>query len=112
MQKKQNPLKLGLIYLFLTIFALATIYPILRVISISLRPGDRLLSTSLALIPPDWTLNSYRQLLFDSPFLRWLLNSSLIALVVTITGVALASTAGYSFSRFRFPGRSFGWEPF
>ena len=107
MQKKQNPLKLGLIYLFLTGFTLATIYPILRVITISLRPGDRLLSTSLALIPPDWTLNSYRQLLFDSPFLRWLLNSSLIALVVTITGVALASTAGYSFSRFRFPGRSF-----
>jgi len=107
MQKKENPLKLGLIYLFLIGFTLATIYPILRVISISLRPGDRLLSTSLALIPPDWTLNSYRQLLFDSPFLRWLLNSSLIALVVTVTGVALASTAGYSFSRFRFPGRSF-----
>ncbi|MGZ5552915.1 MAG: sugar ABC transporter permease, partial [Chthoniobacterales bacterium] len=38
--------------------------------------------------------------------LRWLGNSSIIALAVTLTGVVLASTAGYALSRFRFLGRT------
>src|SRR5690606_26272223 len=36
---------------------------------------------------------------------RWMLNSTFVALVVTLTGVALASTAGYALSRYRFLGR-------
>lgn len=44
-------------------------------------------------------------LLTETPFLRWLGNSSIIALTVTLTGVVLASTAGYALSRFRFLGR-------
>ncbi|MBU1706376.1 sugar ABC transporter permease [bacterium] len=97
-----------LLYIFLTVFAAATLYPILNVISISLRPGDRLLTTSLALIPPDASFESYVRLFTENPFLRWLWNSTLVAIAVTLTGVALASTAGYAFSRFRFQGRNFG----
>ncbi|MBM3324052.1 MAG: ABC transporter permease subunit [Calditrichaeota bacterium] len=97
-----------LLYLFLILFTAATLYPIINVISISLRPGDRLLTTSLALIPADASFDSYRQLFTENPFLRWLLNSTLVATAVTLTGVALASTAGYAFSRFRFRGRGFG----
>ena len=52
------------------------------------------------------TLANFRILLFETPFLRWLANSTLVALAVTVTGVALASTAGYALSRFRFLGRS------
>jgi arabinogalactan oligomer/maltooligosaccharide transport system permease protein len=97
-----------LIYLVLSLFTLVTLFPIARVISISLRPGDQLLSTSLALLPPGWSFHNYYELLFHRPFLRWLGNSTLVALTVTLTGVALASTAGYAFSRFRFTGRNTG----
>jgi arabinogalactan oligomer/maltooligosaccharide transport system permease protein len=65
-----------------------------------------LLSTSLAFIPAGATLANFRILLTETPFLRWLVNSTAIALAVTLTGVALASTAGYALSRFRFSGRS------
>src|SRR5690606_4809802 len=51
------------------------------------------------------TLDNYRELLFETPFLRWLFNSILVSLVVTVTGVAFASTAGYALSRFKFAGR-------
>jgi len=37
-----------------------------------------------------------------------MLNSLFVSLVVTITGVVLASTAGYAFSRFNFAGKKFG----
>jgi len=81
------------------------IYPILCVFSISLRPGDKLLSKSLALIPENATLISYYRLFAEEPFLRWMMNSTIISLAVTLVGVGLAATAGYSFSRHKFKGR-------
>ncbi len=108
MVRKDSKFKLALIYSFLTVFTLGTLYPVIRVISISLRPGNRLLSTSLALIPDGATFESYRRLFTDSDFLRWMLNSIIVSATVTITGVILASTAGYIFSRYRFIGKKAG----
>lgn len=93
-------------YLILVLFALIAIYPVTRIITISLRPGDQLLSTSLAFIPEGVTLANYRELIFETEFLRWLGNSFFVSFVVTVTGVALASTAGYALSRFTFRGRN------
>jgi arabinogalactan oligomer / maltooligosaccharide transport system permease protein len=92
-------------YAVLIIFAIIAVYPVTQIITISLRPGDRLLSTSLALIPDNATFENYRVLLFETPFLRWVLNSVIVSAVVTVTGVALASTAGYALSRYKFRGR-------
>jgi len=95
-------------YLVLIVFSVIAVYPILQVVTISLRPADRLLSTTLEIIPDNATLNAYVELFTGRPFLRWMLNSLLISLVVTLTGVALASTAGYAFSRFSFVGKKAG----
>jgi len=96
------------IYLIIFIFVLVSLYPILRVLTISLRPGDNLLNESLRIIPKDATFENYVKLLTEKPFLIWIRNSGLVTLIVTILGVVLASFAGYSFSRFRFPGRKAG----
>jgi len=101
-------LRIGLSYLVLVTFSIIALYPILQVVTISLRPADRLLSTSLEIIPDHASFDAYVQLFTERPFLRWMLNSLLISLVVTITGVALASTAGYAFSRFSFIGKKAG----
>ncbi|MFN3595894.1 MAG: sugar ABC transporter permease [Rubricoccaceae bacterium] len=92
-------------YAALALFAFIAVFPITRIATISLRPADQLLSRSLAVIPEGASLNNYRVLLTETPFLRWLANSLLVAGVVTVTGVALASTAGYALSRYRFRGR-------
>jgi len=84
---------------------LFALYPIVQIVTIALRPGNQLLSTSLSPIPKGATLANFRVLLTETRFLRWLANSSIIALSVTVTGVVLASTAGYALSRFRFLGR-------
>ena len=89
----------------LLLFVAIAIWPILDVVSISLRPGDRLRSTEWELIPENWTLDSYRQLFTEQPFLRWLGNSLLVSASVTAFGVVLASMGGYAFSRFQFVGR-------
>ncbi len=98
--------RLVISYVLLALFALFALYPILQVITIALRPGDQLLSTSLSPIPKGATLANFRILIVETAFLRWVGNSALVALAVTLTGVALASTAGYALSRFKFLGRS------
>jgi arabinogalactan oligomer/maltooligosaccharide transport system permease protein len=92
-------------HLFLLLFAAISIYPVLTVFSISLRPGNQLQSTDLSIIPPNWTFAAYKQLFTDQPFLRWLGNSMIVSCMVTITGVVLASIGGYALSRFKFIGR-------
>lgn len=93
-------------HLVLIAFTLFALWPVLQVFSISLRPGDRLLSKSLAIIPSGATLESYSRLFLEEPFLRWMMNSLIISFFVTIVGVGLAATAGYAFSRYKFRGRS------
>jgi len=102
---KESKLVNFFIYLFLIVFTIGTLYPVLNVFSISLRPGDKLLSTSLEIIPDNATFKSYVELFTNRDFLLWIWNSTFISLVVTITGVVLASTAGYALSRFNFIGK-------
>jgi arabinogalactan oligomer/maltooligosaccharide transport system permease protein len=106
--REDSPFKRILIHLVLIIAALIAIFPILRILAVSLRPGDRLMSTDLSIIPPDATLESYRIMLFDKPFLSWVWNSLAITISTALIGVILAATAAYAFSRWKFPGRSVG----
>jgi len=92
----------------LLLFSAVAVYPLLNVITVSLRPGDRLRDTSLRLIPEGATLHSYTALFTEHEFLTWLGNSLLVSVVVTVTGVALAAIGGYAFSRFRFVGHGAG----
>ena len=95
-------------YAVLVLFSIVALYPVLQIVNISLRPADRLLSTSLELIPENASLDNYVELFAERPFFTWLANSTLVALVVTLSGVVLASTAGYAFSRYSFIGKKAG----
>jgi len=113
MSAGRRPLAVSVLtHAFLILFSLATIYPILQIITVSLRPTDSLYSTSLAMLPKNATLHAYWAILFEKQFLVWMRNSALVALSVTVFGVVLASTAAYAFSRFRFLGWKLGLYSF
>jgi arabinogalactan oligomer/maltooligosaccharide transport system permease protein len=110
-----SPFKRLVLHLVLILACIIAVYPISRIVSISLRPGDRLLSTDLRIIPKDATLDSYRLILFGDPvtqrasnFLLWVWNSLVITVLTAIIGVILSASAAYAFSRFKFPGRGPG----
>ncbi len=115
----------GPLHLILLIATLATIYPILWVVSISLSgqqslaiadlPANPVLADRLRAIVPwprEVSLSNFVSVLRDQPFALWLLNSIIIAAATTVLGVFLACTAAYAFSRFRFPGRRAGLMSF
>lgn len=87
-------------HLLMVAIVFVSVYPILQIFSISLRPGDALYSTSLRLIPEGATFEAYRIMVFEKPFWTWMRNSLLVAFATAILGVALASTAAYALSRF------------
>ncbi len=84
-----------------------TVYPVLRIASVSLRPSNRLLSTDLAVIPEDASFENYRVVLFERDFLQWLWNSLLLTISTSIIGVSIAATSAYAISRWSFFGRKF-----
>ncbi|HZU86901.1 MAG TPA: carbohydrate ABC transporter permease, partial [Anaerolineaceae bacterium] len=106
--REDSPFKRIMIHITLIFFCILALYPVLRVFSVSLRPGDRLLSTDLSIIPADASLDAYRIVLVEKPFLQWIWNSLAITVSTAVIGVILAATSAYAFSRFKFPGRSVG----
>jgi arabinogalactan oligomer/maltooligosaccharide transport system permease protein len=98
-------IRIGASYAVLVLFCIISIYPVSQVLTVSLRPADRLLSTSLEIIPENATFDNYINLFTTTDFLLWMWNSLLVTTAVTLTGVVLASTAGYGFSRYKFFGK-------
>ncbi|WP_428819234.1 sugar ABC transporter permease [Microbulbifer sp. MCCC 1A16149] len=106
----------------LLVFAsLVVIYPLLWVVSLAFSGqqsltlvrlpenagvGQQLLA--LLPLPQQWTLDNFRAVLTEQPFLRWLGNSLIVAFATTLVGLSLSCTAAYAFSRFRFAGRARG----
>jgi arabinogalactan oligomer/maltooligosaccharide transport system permease protein len=103
-----SPFKRVLIHLVLIIACAIAIYPALRILSVSLRPGNRLLSTDLSIIPKDATFENFKRLFTEKDFLLWVWNSLIITITTATIGVIIASASAYAFSRWKFPGRNAG----
>jgi len=110
-----SPFKTILIHAALIVASIVAIYPVLRVVTISLRPNDTLLTTDLRIIPENATLDNYKEVLFGAPeknrksdFFLWLWNSLSIVTVTSVISMVLAAVSAYAFSRFKFPGRAAG----
>lgn len=94
------------VHVLLWLACLVAGFPLLRVLGVSVRPGDRLFSTSFELWPQDATLANYVEVFTQTSFFQWLLNSLIITVLTSAVGVSLAATAAYALSRFKFPLRS------
>jgi arabinogalactan oligomer/maltooligosaccharide transport system permease protein len=94
------------VHVLLAIASMLSVIPLLRVISVSLRPGDKLFSTDLELLPPVVTWSNYVEVFTRTGFLGWIFNSLVITILTAAIGVALSATAAYALSRYKFPGRS------
>ena len=71
----------------------------------SLRPGDRVFSTSLAIIPDGCSFAAYAEVLLNQDFLLWLWNFIITTFSTAFMGMMVASTAAYALSRWHLPGK-------
>jgi arabinogalactan oligomer/maltooligosaccharide transport system permease protein len=96
------------IHLLLIFAAIVAAFPIVRVIGVALRPGNRLLDSEFSLIPPGATIESFKHVLFETDLPLWLFNSLVITTGTAFVGLLIAATSAYAFARYKFPGRSLG----
>ena len=68
--RTESPFERILIHGVLILTCLIALYPALRVLTISLRPGNRVLSTTLEIIPPDASFENYAAVILDKDFLQ------------------------------------------
>ncbi|WP_245578017.1 carbohydrate ABC transporter permease [Alicyclobacillus herbarius] len=92
-------------YIVAILYAFVSLLPFIWSVYTSLKPTSEVFST----IVPISHLNfgSYAALVHDFPFMRWLLNSIVVAAIVTVGNLCVNTLAGYAFARLRFPGRGF-----
>lgn len=79
-------------------------FPFLWTIITSITPGAGLTFTP-SLVPTDPSLDAYRRLFEERPFLRIVLNSLGLAVATTLVQLFTSATAAYAFSRLPFRGR-------
>jgi len=102
---RRSSLKI-LLYLLLGIYALITLIPFLWALSASFKPLSEIVSGTANFLPQNFTLDNYKRIFLQEPlFLRWLLNSLLIAVSVTLFNLIFNSMAGYALARLQFRGR-------
>ena len=80
--------------------------PLLWALSTALRPELETVSADFHWLPQTWTLDAFARTLGAGNLLRWLFNSALVALSVTVVTMAISLMAAYAFSQLRFRGRS------
>ncbi|MBH8574005.1 carbohydrate ABC transporter permease [Nostocaceae cyanobacterium CENA369] len=97
-----------LLYVLLTIYALITLIPFLWALSASFKPLSEIVNGEPNFFPKNFTLDNYKQIFLQEPlFWRWLLNSVVIAVSVTLLNLVFNSMAGYALARLRFAGKRF-----
>jgi arabinogalactan oligomer/maltooligosaccharide transport system permease protein len=96
------------IHAVLIVASMIAAFPVIRVLSVALRPEDRLLEREFSLIPEGATLAAFGRVLTETDFPQWLLNSLIITVGTSIVGLLFAATSAYAFSRYKFPGRGVG----
>ena len=98
-------LQLVAAYAALTIGSLWALFPFLWMISTSLKSDSQVLIYPPLWLPSPPIWDNYPAVLKLLPFGRFLVNTMIVAVTVTILELITSSFAAYAFARLRFPGR-------
>lgn len=79
--------------------------PLLWMVSTSLKPEGQILTLVPRWIPKTFTLANYRDVLAKYRLVAWGVNSMVVAVGVTLLGMAVSIPAAYAFARMRFRGQ-------
>lgn len=94
------------LWLLIALTITVVCFPLYWMVLSSFRPFNELFSRSLHLLPTgSFTIENYVQLVRDTLFARYFLNSLIVSSIATLGSVAAAVLAGYGITRFEFPGR-------
>jgi multiple sugar transport system permease protein len=103
--QKQQKVKKTLAYGLLLLGVIFAAFPVLWLISISVRPNGEVFATPPNIFPKIFTLSAYAKIFSTGAKVRFFINSYVVACIVTVVTLFIAMLTAYSFSRFAFKGK-------
>lgn len=95
------------VYVVLVILAALVLVPFFWMVSTSFKTPEEVIRVPLTLFPDNlFNLRNYAEVFERLPFLRYLINSTIVSVVAVSSSLVFSSLAGYGFAKFRFPGRN------
>lgn len=104
----KNRLSKCIYHLFVVVFGLVMIYPVLWMISGALKNNAEILNGSLSLLPPSWRWENFAtgwKGFGGISFGTYFRNSFFVSAVATLATVMSSACVSYAFGRVRFKGR-------
>jgi multiple sugar transport system permease protein len=101
-RQRLTPVTLA-VYGPLTLAGVLSLFPLYWLFVTSFSPQQFIIKVPPDLIPIDLTLQNYQRMFSTTPVVRWLVNTVLIAGVITVFHLLFDSMAGYAFAKRQFP---------
>src|SRR5215467_5021136 len=89
----------------LVIMLVWTLVPFYWMVATSLKKDKEIYGYEATLVPRHPTLDAYRLLFVKTPFVKYVKNSTIIAVATTLLSLVLGCLGAYALARLRFPGR-------
>ena len=89
----------------LVVFLVWTLVPFYWMLVTSLKKDKEIYGFEATLVPRQPNLDAYRRLFAQTPFVKYLVNSTIIAVSTTAASLVLGCLGAYALARLRFPGR-------
>jgi multiple sugar transport system permease protein len=103
-RERADRIRTVVVYSILVVIAVLFAIPFLWSVSTSFRTLQDT-AAGFSILPRHWTTVGYHDVFHQYSFARYTLNSFIIAGVITVSNLFLASLGGYAFARLKFPGR-------
>lgn len=101
MNRKPTPLATLVVHLLLLVFIVYLVFPMVWIISTSLKSTPEIYSGRFALIPETWTWAHFQTIAAEGRIFRSMFNSMVAGVLATVTVVVIALPAAYALVRFR-----------
>jgi ABC-type glycerol-3-phosphate transport system permease component len=95
----------ALLYLGALVLVAVGAFPLLWMVSTSLKPSGEIFATPPRLVPHRPTLENFTRLFSDTAFLTYFRNSAVVSLTTVLVTLTVSSLGAYGLTRFSFVGR-------
>jgi multiple sugar transport system permease protein len=102
---RQRRWSVGVVHTLLVAGSFVFLFPLLWMLSTSLKPIEETMTSPPVLLPSTWQWNNYVDTVHYIPFFRYTLNTVTIAALASIGTVASSAVVAFSFTRLEWPGK-------
>jgi ABC-type glycerol-3-phosphate transport system permease component len=101
-----NKFSIIALYIILVLFGIVMILPFVWSVSSSFKDIGEIFNYPPTLIPNNPIITNYVNLIHNTKFVRWYINSLFITVIYTLSSVFLSALGGYGFAKYNFRGKS------